>query len=312
MNYDIYFHNDFDGRASAAVMLNFLQSRGDDIERYIPVNFDIIPRWPKLKFKNPAIIVDFPYHPKATFWFDHHATSFIKPSWKKNFRRSIFHNWDAKYPSCCRFVLDRLVRNFKFRPPKHLKELGRWLDIIDAARYKSPLQTIEMKEPAIQLAAFIGEKEGDLKLTIRLIKLLSIRNLRNIAALPEISAVISKIKNETKRSLEFYAKNLKVFGKITFIDLRKFELRKLRHAPYYLVPQSLYTLLLEKEGNGFHLGLGVNLWRHKNGKVHIGNFLRKCYARLGSAGGHKGVGGVNTKSERAAEKAAKEIIERFK
>ncbi len=86
MKYDIYFHNDFDGRASAAVMLAFLRSRGDDIEHYIPIKYDVIPKWIDDKFleKNklfkgkhsPAIIVDFPYHPQAAFWFDHHIRPF--------------------------------------------------------------------------------------------------------------------------------------------------------------------------------------------------------------------------------------------
>jgi len=312
MKYDIYFHNDFDGLASAAVMLNFLRSRGDDIGNYVPVNFDIIPRWPKFQFKNSPIIVDFPYHPKAAFWFDHHPTAFIKPSWKKNFRADRFHGLDAKYYSCCHLVLDRLTKDFGFKPPGHLKELARSLDMIDGARYKSPTETIEMKIPAIQLAEFIDKKEGDFRIAAKLIKLFSAHGLRTIAALPEIRAAIAKIRKRIKKSLKFYAANLRVFGKIAFIDLRKFKLEKLRFASCYLMPKLVYSLRLDKEGGTFHLRLGVNPWRPKENKIHIGQFLRKRYARFGSAGGHKAVGGVDTRSEKIAEKVAKEIIEYFR
>src|SRR5271155_4749866 len=109
MLYDIYFHNDFDGRASAAVMLAFLRSRGDDIEHFIPVKYDIIPvgtkkQWLDDKFleknklfrgkHNPAIIVDFPYHPQAAFWFDHHLRPFRKPGWEKKFKSDREHRYD--------------------------------------------------------------------------------------------------------------------------------------------------------------------------------------------------------------------------
>ena len=41
MTYDLYFHNDFDGHASAAVMLSFLGGRGDRIGHFVPVDFDL-------------------------------------------------------------------------------------------------------------------------------------------------------------------------------------------------------------------------------------------------------------------------------
>src|ERR1700685_3337099 len=111
MKYDIYFHNDFDGRASAAVVLAFLRSRGDDIEHFTPVNYYLLSQWMDEKFfekhklfsgkRNPAIIVDFLYHPKAAMWFEHHATTFKRPEWEKKFKPDTFHRLEPQYPSCC-------------------------------------------------------------------------------------------------------------------------------------------------------------------------------------------------------------------
>src|SRR5579859_7809019 len=127
MKYDIYFHNDFDGRAASAVMLAFLRSRGDDIEHYVPVRYDLIPQWRDEKFfekhrlfkgrHNPAIIVDFPFHPSAAFWFDHHLTPFRKPGWEKKFKSDKSHRYDDTYRSACALVYDSLKKDFAWKPP---------------------------------------------------------------------------------------------------------------------------------------------------------------------------------------------------
>src|SRR5581483_8268760 len=145
MRYDIYFHNDFDGHAAAAVMLAFLRSRGDDIEHFVPVKYDIIPEWRHTDFfmrhkliagpvrgRNPAIIVDFPFHPGAQFWFDHHLLPFREPKWegiyKKELRRrkqrrpkgrapapSPYWRYDESYRSACHLVYDSLKKDFGWR-----------------------------------------------------------------------------------------------------------------------------------------------------------------------------------------------------
>ena len=146
MLYDVYFHDDFDGRASAAVMLAFLWSRGDDIEHYIPVKYDVIPKWRDERFleknklfkgkHNPAIIVDFPFHPQAAFWFDHHLTPFRKPGWEKKFKPDRERRYDDSYRSACHLVYDSLREGFGWKPPAHLRELVKWLNVIDFAGYR--------------------------------------------------------------------------------------------------------------------------------------------------------------------------------
>ncbi|MEK7193665.1 MAG: hypothetical protein AAB652_02645 [Patescibacteria group bacterium] len=303
MLYDIYFHNDFDGRASAAVMRYFLVRQGDTIGNYIPVNFDIGPRWAGLKFPNPAIIVDFIYHPKATWWFDHHRTSFTRADWQKAFRKSRFLVWDKDYPSCCHLVIDYLKKNFGFTIPKHLKELARWLDVVDAAQFKSARQTIEIKEPALQLAAFIDRFGKGKESLAWLIELLSEQSIEDVMKDARIKKMIGTIKADQKKSLAFYRKELAISGKVAFMDFTAARVPELRFAPFFLYPKLTYGMVLKKSVKSYHLTLGINPWRRFASRLDISALLKKY-----GGGGHRYVGGVQIETRAKAEKIINELL----
>lgn len=314
MKYDIYFHNDFDGRASAAVVLAFLRSRGDDIEHFTPVDYDLLPHWLDEHFfekhklfkgrRNPPIIVDFLYHPKAAFWFEHHPTTFKKESWRKGFRPSKFKTLRAEYASCTHLVYDHLKKNFPWKPPRHLMELVKWLDVIDGANYRSAKQTLEMKEPAIQIGNFIEEKADSLPIASWTIKYLSERPIKDLAKEPRVAKVTKKVKAETKKKIAFYRKNLKIFGEVMFIDLSgEGSGHPARFVSYALHPKLVYTVRISPRNGLYHLNAGVNPWRRKENGFNIGNILKKY-----GGGGHEGVGGVEFKTKNEALRVAEDVI----
>lgn len=314
MKYDIYFHDDFDGRASAAVMLAFLRSRGDVIEHYTPVNYEIIPEWFKKGFfkknrlvsgrHNSAIVVDFPYHPEAAFWFDHHPTTFKKESWRKKFRPSRFHHYGPSYKSACHLVYAALKKDFGWKPPKHLEELVKWLDVIDGAQYRSARQTIEMREPALAANNFIEKKSNSLRITARTIAFLSEYSLKEYVKEKEVKDEIATIRRDIKTSLNFYKKNLKMFGNVMFIDLSSAKFEGLTHyAPYYLHPRITYAIRFSPRSGLFHLNVSASPWRRSHNKIHIGELLRRY-----GGGGHKDVGGVEFDTRKEAEQAVKQIV----
>ena len=318
MLYDIYFHNDFDGRASAAVMLAFLRGRGDDIEHYVPVKYDIIPKWMDEQFlakhnlfkgkHNPAIIVDFPYHPGTTFWFDHHLSPFRKEGWEKKFKADRFRRYNDTYRSACHLAYDSLKKDFAWKPPAHLEELVKWLDIIDGANYKSAKQTIEMKEPAIQANNFIELDADNLKATIKTIRFLSERSLDDFVRQPEAKKVIKHLGTGTKIALGFYKKKIKIAGGVMIADLSGTHFGELAHyGPYYLHPHMVYAVRYHgfpNRKNLFHINVSVNPWRRKANKKHIGKLL-KGYG----GGGHHDVGGVEITGKQNALKAVNEIVD---
>lgn len=303
MVYDIYFHNDFDGIASAAVMLKFLESRGDKVRRYVPVTYDIRPRWPKLKFRRPTIIVDFYYHPQATFWFDHHPTSFIRESWRRRFRQGKFKRWETRYQSSCHLVIDALTERFGFRPPRHFAELTRWVDVVDSASYVSARQAVAMREPALRISEFLDSQKSGKSLQW-FIRLLAEKPLAAVARDPRLRKARLLIGKQKEKLLKAYRRNLRLYGKLAYMDLTAIE-GEMRYAPYYLHPTLTYTLTLKKWGRKvFHIGLGANPWRREQNKIHIGAFLRKHYG----GGGHRDVGGAEFRSAEAANKAVREVI----
>jgi len=301
MVYHLYFHNDFDGRASAAILLAFFRSRGDSIAGFHPMDFHLKPRWARFKFKQPAIIVDFIYHPKAEWWFDHHQTSFIRSSWQKKFRQDKFHKWNSKYPSCTSLVLDSLKKDFGLKPPAHLKELAKWLDVIDAARFRSARQAVEFKEPALKLMNFIdtaGRKGDSLAW---LIDLMSRFPLSRIVRDKRLQQSVRKLSKDKERALVFYKKNLRVYRRVSLIDLGTTNFIDFRFATYYLKPKLLYNIIVKEIKDGFKFSVGSNPWRRKEIKANIAKMLEKY-----GGGGHRLVGGVTIKKD---EKLKEKIIE---
>ncbi|MCX7589868.1 MAG: hypothetical protein N2Z85_02940 [Patescibacteria group bacterium] len=299
--YNIYFHHDFDGITSATVIFDFLKKNKCKILNFIPINYDLKNKWETFNFKKNPIIVDFYFHPQAIFWFDHHPTTFIKKSWQKKFKNNFYQNFNPKYKSCCSLIINHLQKKWNYKPSKNIKNLGKWLDIIDGANYKSAKQTIFLKEPALQIETFIDNNKN--KNIDWLIKKIPYHSLKQISTLPKIKKIIEKEKKQRKKILEFYYKNLKIFNnKISFIDKTKIK-GSLRYAPFYFAPYIIYNIILRKK-NKYILSLGVNPWKRNKNKIHVGKFLRKNFG----GGGHKTVGGAEFKTKKEALEAVKKII----
>ena len=316
MKYDIYFHNDFDGRAAAAVVLAFLRSRGDDIVHYVPVKYDVIPQWLDENFleKNklfrgthhPAIIVDFPFHPQAAFWFDHHLAPFRKPSWQKKFKPDRTHRYDDRYRSACHLAYDSLREGFNWKPPAHLRELVKWLDIVDFANYRSARQTIELKEPALKANVFIEHSPNNFAMTVATVKFLAEKPLDDFVKLPRVARRIAKLRHDMAKSIHFHKKNIKIDGRVMVVDLTGDPTDDLAYfGPYYLHPKMMYLVRFHPfpgKPSLFHINAGANPWRRSGNKKNIGELLKKY-----GGGGHKDVGGVEITGRAAAERAIAEI-----
>jgi hypothetical protein len=306
MKYDIYFHNDFDGRASAAVMLAFLRSRGDDIERYVSMTYGKEKAWYDEHFfekGNPAIVVDFTYHPKATWWFDHHASTFKKPEWKKYFKPDAQHHLAPQYASCCGLVYAVLKKEFGWKPPKHFVQFIKSADMIDGAGYRSARQTIEMKTPDLQVNAFIEglshtEKEDKL-----IIELMARFPLATVVQYPSIKKAVIRLNRNIQKSLLFYQKNLQIYKNTTFINLANDPLNGLlRYASYYLYPKADFGIRMRPKGRLWYLGVGVNPWRQPVLDIDLGALMKQY-----RGGGHYGVGATEFHTKKEAFKAFEEI-----
>jgi oligoribonuclease NrnB/cAMP/cGMP phosphodiesterase (DHH superfamily) len=251
--------------------------------------------------------MDFPFHPQAKFWFDHHEDPFEKPEWKEAFKPSPNHIWDSSRYSCCGLILDSLSENFGYKPPRHLKELAGWLDILDGARYKSVRQALSTKG-AFLLNACVGQARKEERLFPLFVKTLSEKPISGVLKMPVVAKIARKIKTETSESMDFYRKNTKIFGNSTYVDETGLRSRPLRYAPNRLFPKMKFSVRRHADANLkgiFHFSVGFNPWMDER-KLKIS--IRDLLAKYGG-GGHRKVGGLEIRGKIKADKVEREIID---
>ena len=75
----IHYHRDFDGMVSGAVLSSILQEQKGEEVQLQSVNYDQRDGWESFEKGRRFAIVDFHFHPRAEYWFDHHPTTFLSP-----------------------------------------------------------------------------------------------------------------------------------------------------------------------------------------------------------------------------------------
>lgn len=310
MKYDIYFHGGcFDGVASAAILKYFLNLRGDDFRKYIPMTHPIDKNeWKKNSMKNPSSITDILYHPKAAIWFDHHPTAFMDKKWKKNFRKDKWHAFDISSPSCSGLIYRHFTKYLKIKAPKYIKDLAHWADITDSANFVSPKAAFDMKPPAMQIGFYLDSADtlpaSRQKL---LINLLSKKALDKVANQSWLKKDFLKYKKKLEKSLKIMKNKLVFFKNTVFLENLKRELTGTRFAPYYFYPKSNYSIRLSTRGKFYVVSAGLNKWNPPKRQANIGNFLKKNYNQI-SAGGHSFAGSASFKTKKEALEAIPKII----
>lgn len=307
MKYHLYYHDDFDGMASGAVMLNFLRSRGDDIISYNPIDYtpQLNENWVSYKFKKPFILVDFRYHPAADWWFDHHETSFDIPalsSWKKLYRKARNHYRNSSYDSCCSLVTISLKKYHKYYPPRHTVELSKWLDVIDGAKYKLLKEVIESVSPPLKLRNYLFYEKDETKRE-KLVQDLAFKPMSEIARQKRVVEVVKNGETQIKKALKMIKNHSAASGNTVFIDATPIPVDVSHYMAYYVYPKSKYSVILEKVREYYHLGIGFNFWQSSKKPINVGNLMVKY-----GGGGRKTVGAIEKKSKSELLKIAKEVI----
>lgn len=286
-------------------MLDFLKSRGDKIISFHPINYfaGLQKKWPRFKFKEPFILVDFRYHPKANFWFDHHFSTFISKNWQSNFANDKTHYFAPKFKSCCGAIIFHLGKHFGYQPPRHIKELLKWADIVDSASYKSARQAIELKESGLRLAMFLGSYSYQLHQK-EIIERLASEPISKIIKLPLITEKLKKLDHEAEKAKKIFRNISTLKGKSMLIDTTKTKTFVSPYLGYLLCPQIGYCVRVERINGDYHINAGKNPWQRNKKIINIGKLMSKY-----GGGGHKTVGGVDKRTKSEILKIAAEIIE---
>jgi hypothetical protein len=257
-------------------------------------------------------IVDFKYSssPKITWWFDHHQSAFLTPEDAAHFEQEQSNRkfYDPDFKSCTSFIDTIAEQRFGFNPAP-VAELVRWADIIDGALYPDAKTAVEMKAPAMQLTMVI-ESTQDPTFVPRLIPQLATKPLVEVVADPLVAPLLPPLLARHQDSIGVLKERTESKDGTLFFDVTDHELEGYnKFVPYYLHPESIYSVGLSKSSFRVKVSVGSNPWAPSPPVVN----LAKICERYGG-GGHARVGAISFDVTQNAEarKAAQEIVEELR
>jgi hypothetical protein len=312
----VFYHDKcFDGASSAALFTRFYRERvRSDVDFvYSGLLHRAGSLFDEKQFDGDEnAIVDFKYSssPKITWWFDHHQSAFLSPADASHFEQDQSNRkfYDPDFKSCTSFIAMVAKERFGF-DPRPVSELVRWTDIVDGAMYEDAKSAVEMKAPAMKLTMAI-EASTDRDFVKTMIPLLAYRPLAQILEEPFVATVLPPLLERHELSIDILRQRTKETDGTVFFDITDLELEGYnKFIPYYLHPDSIYSIGVSKSSFRVKVSVGSNPWSKREPTV---NLARVC-ERYGG-GGHARVGAISfhvTQSE-AAHQAALEIVEELR
>jgi hypothetical protein len=307
----LYHGHCFDGVASAATFTRFYKER---IHPEAEINYTGLLHRPGNLFDTTMFdsdenaIVDFKYaaSDKLTWWFDHHQSAFLTPEDEAHFRADTSGKkfLDATRKSCTEFIADVARERFGYNV-KPIESLVHWAHIIDGALYESPAQCVELKEPALQLMQVI-EADPDDQFIERIIRDLTTKSLEEVATSAEVKRRFEPILQQHQATVDTIRRKAHFANRVVEFDLIDEGYEGFnKFIPYYLYPETTYSVALTRGAHRTKISVGSNPWAPVP-RTH--NIAEIC-ERYGG-GGHAVVGAVSFKPEEIEEAraAGREIV----
>lgn len=310
----LYHDNCFDGVSSAAVFSRFYQGR---IDPTATVEYEGLTHkagqlvGEELFGNGDNAIVDFKYcaSDKLTWWFDHHESAFLSPADEAHFRHDTggqkFH--DPSYKSCTKFIA-HVTRNVFGFPMPDLEELIYWADIIDGAQFPDAKTAVELKEPAMKLMLVI-EASHSRELIHKIIRELQHKSLAAVIEDPEIHSTFERLYAHHFESIEIMRNAARCTDGVIEFDVSAHDLDGYnKFIPYYLFPESVYSVGVSQSPVRAKVSVGTNPWT-KRERRH--NLAKLCEEYGG--GGHAVVAAISFKPDELdkARNAAREIAQKL-
>ena len=256
--------------------------------------------------------MDFKYSssPKITWWFDHHESAFLSPADADHFEQDQSNRkfYDPDFKSCTSFIATIAEERFGF-DPKPVADLVHWTDIIDGAMYADARTAVEMQAPAMKLTMIIESNQTH-GFVPKLIPLLATKSLREIIEEPFVASLLPPLLERHQRSMAILGDRIESKDGTIFFDVTDHELEGYnKFVPYYLHPESIYSVGLSKSTFRVKVSVGSNPWAPSEPVVN----LAKICERYGG-GGHARVGAISFEvtQQKEARKAAHEIVEELR
>jgi hypothetical protein len=290
----LYHGHCFDGVASATVFTRFYQSR---VHKGADVEYTSLLHRPGSLFDEEMFdgdenaIVDFKYSTsdQLTWWFDHHQSAFLTPEDEAHFRRDNSGKkfLDATRKSCTEFIADVAHSRFGFKDAG-LDALVHWAHIIDGALYESAAQCVELAAPALQLMQVI-ESDPDDQFIEQIIRDLVKRPLDEVAKSKEVQSRFRPILARHRKTLETIRRKATYARGVVQFDLVDDRVEGFnKFIPYYLYPETTYTVALTRGAYRTKISVGSNPWARRPRTHNIASICERY-----GGGGHAVVGAVS-------------------
>jgi hypothetical protein len=252
--------------------------------------------------KAPAAVVDFLFHPGAQFWADHHATTFLSDSARRQSRqrRGFWRFYDRKAGSCAMLLWKHLTHPIG-KDKTRLGEMAKWAEKTDSARYDSVEEAILGDAPALRIN-FSLMRRADAAYCKFLVLALRKGSLADVAALPEVAERYDEAHRMTEAGLAFMKKSIRLTdGGVALFDVvASPDAIVSRYSPYYFYPEARYSIGVVRQPAGARITAMRNPWIEFP-SVPLG----EIFERYGG-GGHQRVGALILDRERAPQ--AQQIV----
>ena len=306
----LYHDHCFDGAASAAFFSRFYQDCFDSNPEF---RFTGLAHKASQLFEDSMFdgeinaIVDFKYSPDPhlTWWFDHHQSAFLTPEDAEHFKldRSGKKLFDPSFRSCTKFIATVSRDKYGYHAPD-LDDLVKWADIIDGAQYSSSEEAVELRAPAMQLTLVIEAAKGS-EIIHQIIGWMRRESLESIVNRAEVQALYRPLHDRHIRSIDVIRQHATHRNGVVFFDLIGKDLEGYnKFIPYYLYPESTYTVSVSTSSFRTKVSVGSNPWAKEEPKHNLATICERY-----GGGGHPRVGAISfeTGAVEQARQVAAEI-----
>ena len=290
----LYHDHCFDGAASAAYFSRFIAGavHPDAAFRYTGMAHKASQLFePELFDGDENAIVDFKYssNPRLTWWFDHHQSAFLNAADQEHFRQDHTGRklYDPNFKSCTAFICRVAADRFGFRAPD-LDDLVHWSLIIDGAQYPDARTAVELGAPAMKLTLVIEAAKGS-GIVQKVIGWMQHRQLAEIIEEPEIQALYAPLYARHLESIDLIQKRATQDDGVVFFDLAGDNVEGYnKFIPYYLFPDSTYTVSVSPSTFRTKISVGSNPWTPEEPKHNLASICERY-----GGGGHARVGAIS-------------------
>jgi hypothetical protein len=311
----LYHDHCFDGAASAAYFSRFIREKfhPEAVFSYTGMAHTASQLFADGLFDGDEnAIVDFKYSPdpRLTWWFDHHQSAFLSPEDAEHYRnqRNPRKLYDPGFRSCTMFIATRARELWNYEAPD-LAELVGWADIIDGAQYRDASEAVGLEAPATKLTLVIESAKGS-ETVQRIIRMMQSMPLADIITDPVIQALYVPLYERHLKSVDIIRQQASCQAGVVFFDLIEQGLEGYnKFIPYYLFPESVYTVSVSTSSFRTKVSVGSNPWAAQPLKHNLATICERY-----GGGGHAKVGAISFPigATEEARRAAAEIVEELK